>query len=177
MERLHRIWDELGLSRQVITDRQLTVFAEPAELVELQTPRRSFRLLPDTRAAWLAMVAEAARNGVHLLLLSAFRSYDYQAELIRKRLAKGEGMDACLQVLAPPGCSEHHTGSALDLGTPGCPPLSEGFADTDAFAWLRQNAARHGFSLSFPRDNPFGYIYEPWHWRHRPIQRVAKHTT
>jgi hypothetical protein len=28
----------------------------------------------------------------------------------------------------------------------------------------RYTAGRHGFRLSYPRDNPHGVIYEPWHW-------------
>jgi D-alanyl-D-alanine carboxypeptidase len=38
------------------------------------------------------------------------------------------------------------------------------FERTEAFRWLSQNAGRFGFSLSFPRDNRYGYMYEPWHW-------------
>ena len=31
-------------------------------------------------------------------------------------------------------------------------------------AWLVANAVRFGFALSYPRDNPHGIAYEPWHW-------------
>ena len=34
-----------------------------------------------------------------------------------------------------------------------------------AVAWLRANADAFGFALSYPRDNPHGLVYEPWHWR------------
>ena len=40
------------------------------------------------------------------------------------------------------------------------------FEATPAFAWLQRNATRHRFHLSYPRDNPHGITYEPWHWRH-----------
>ena len=76
-------------------------------------------------------------------------------------------MAEILQVNAAPGYSEHHGGEALDIGTPGEPPAEESFETTPAFAWLSQHAARHGFSLSYPRDNPHGIVYEPWHWRFR----------
>jgi D-alanyl-D-alanine carboxypeptidase len=42
--------------------------------------------------------------------------------------------------------------------------LTEEFDSSDAFAWLQQHAAKHGFSMTYPRDNPQGFIYEPWHW-------------
>ena len=43
--------------------------------------------------------------------------------------------------------------------------VEPGFENTAAFHWLEANAARYSFELSFPRDNPQGISYEPWHWR------------
>jgi len=65
---------------------------------------------------------------------------------------------------AAPGYSEHHGGRALDIGTPDEPPAEESFEKTAAFEWLQRNAEGHGFVLSYPRDNPHGIVYEPWHW-------------
>jgi D-alanyl-D-alanine carboxypeptidase len=110
------------------------------------------------------MKQAAAGDGVVVELLSAFRSVERQAEIVRAKLGRGQSIDEILTVLAPPGFSEHHTGRAIDVGTPGCKPLEVAFEQTPAFAWLERNAARFGFRLSFPRGNPFGYQYEPWHW-------------
>lgn len=68
---------------------------------------------------------------------------------------------------APPGYSEHHTGYAIDIGDAQFPQwdTQEAFETTPAFRWLERNAARFGFELSFPRNNPQGVNYEPWHWR------------
>jgi D-alanyl-D-alanine carboxypeptidase len=55
----------------------------------------------------------------------------------------------------------------------GVPDLEEDFEETPAFRWLSANAGRFGFVLSFPRDNPHDYVYEPWHWCYRPAARVA----
>ena len=52
----------------------------------------------------------------------------------------------------------------LDIATRGCPPLTEAFDATEVFAWLTEHAGRSNFVLSYPRDNPFGIVYEPWHW-------------
>jgi len=68
---------------------------------------------------------------------------------------------------APPGYSEHHSGRALDVTTPGATPLQEEFEGTPAFAWLSKNAASFGFALSYPRGNRHGFMYEPWHWCYR----------
>jgi D-alanyl-D-alanine carboxypeptidase len=70
-------------------------------------------------------------------------------------------------VSAPPGFSEHSTGYAVDLGDGSEPAtnLAPSFDQTAAFAWLQAHGARYHFTLSFPRDNPQGVSYEPWHWR------------
>ena len=72
------------------------------------------------------------------------------------------------QVSAPPKYSEHHTGYAIDIGDGQVPAtnLSENFEQTPAFRWLESNAAKYSFELSFPRNNPQGISYEPWHWRY-----------
>ena len=108
---------------------------------------------------------EAAKaDGISLIIISAFRSFDRQYKLVSDKLNQGETVQGVFAVMAPPGCSEHHTGRALDVGTLGCEPLSEEFAESNAFHWLTRNAARFGFKLSFPKDNQWDYDYEPWHW-------------
>ena len=69
-----------------------------------------------------------------------------------------------LEVNTAPGYSEHHTGRAVDIATPGSRPLTEDFESTDAFRWLQAEATGFGFAMTYPRDNPWGIIYEPWHW-------------
>jgi D-alanyl-D-alanine carboxypeptidase len=77
-------------------------------------------------------------------------------------------LDDILAVNTAPGFSEHHSGRALDLSTPGEAAAEESFESTSAFAWLCAHAARFGFVLSYPRDNPHGIVYEPWHWCLKP---------
>ena len=114
------------------------------------------------------MQQAAAEDGIDLMPVSAFRSVDYQRNLIRAKLDKGQRIEDILTVNAPPGYSEHHTGRALDIATSGQEPLIEAFEFTDAFGWLSRHASRFDFSLSYPRDNPFGIVFEPWHWAHHP---------
>jgi D-alanyl-D-alanine carboxypeptidase len=117
-----------------------------------------------TAASWQQMLAAASRDGIRLMIVSGFRSIEYQASLIRKKLNAGQELSEILRVTAAPGFSEHHTGRAIDIATPGSRPLTEEFAQTAAFAWLEKNASKFGFSMTYPRDNPQGFIYEPWHW-------------
>jgi zinc D-Ala-D-Ala carboxypeptidase len=108
----------------------------------------------------------AAEDGIALMLVSAFRSPERQAEIVRAKLASGRSLEQILSSSAPPGYSEHHTGRAVDVATTGCPPLEEEFEHTEAFRWLSRHAPALGFTLSYPRGNAYGYTFEPWHWCH-----------
>jgi D-alanyl-D-alanine carboxypeptidase len=121
-------------------------------------------MLPAAARAWLSMSQQAADSGVELQAVSAYRSIDYQAGIVQKKLDKGLAMQDILAVSAAPGFSEHHTGRAIDITSPGYPVLEEEFEDSAAFEWLHRHAADFGFSMSFPRDNRHGVAYEPWHW-------------
>ena len=125
---------------------------------------RSVHLTPRTAAAWRRMRRAAARDGVSLRPISGFRSVRRQVELIREKLARGRILRSILRSMAAPGCSEHHTGRAIDIGSPAALDLDGAFARTREFRWLKVNATRFGFRLSYPRSNPHRIRYEPWHW-------------
>lgn len=160
---LHR---DLGIPGDYARARELPIYGEALELVDVgpNLVGRMQRLTPEAAGRWQEMVAAAADDGVRMLIVSGFRSHAYQAELIRKKLAGGQALADILEVNAAPGFSQHHTGRAVDIATPGSRPLTEEFEDSDAFGWLSRQAGRFGFSLSYPRDNRWGFIYEPWHW-------------
>ena len=124
-------------------------------------------MTPDAAEAWHKMKNSAASVSVCLQVVSAFRSVDYQLNILRRKLDQGQAIDDILRVSAAPGYSEHHSGRALDLTTPGCAVLEEEFEDSEAFNWLTEHAANFGFHMSFPRNNPHGVIFEPWHWAWR----------
>lgn len=163
---LSSIWLELGIPLELLQSRNLPLFEEANELVDVETAfdGRVWQLTPAAAAAWQAMQAAALHDGIALKIASAYRASARQVELIQNKLNAGFNIDDILQVLAPPGCSEHHTGRAVDIFEPGGPVVTEAFETTPAFAWLSQHAGEFGFTLSFPRDNQYGYVYEPWHW-------------
>jgi D-alanyl-D-alanine carboxypeptidase len=125
-------------------------------------------LRADAAKGFLAMQRAAAEDGIDLRLLSAFRSIELQRQLFFD--VKAERNQTSLdraKVSAPPGFSEHSTGYAIDLGDGERPQtnLSPSFIHTRAYRWLLNNAARYQFTLSFPKSNPQGVAFEPWHWR------------
>jgi D-alanyl-D-alanine carboxypeptidase len=166
---LRELHAELGIPEDYDRDGARPTFAEATELVDVgpNLVGRMQRLTPATAEKWAEMQAAAAADGVTLLLVSGFRSVDYQARLIRKKINAGQSLSEILAVNAAPGHSEHHTGCAVDIATPGSRPLTEEFENSPAFAWLQAQAASYGFSMSYPRDNAAGFVYEPWHWARR----------
>jgi D-alanyl-D-alanine carboxypeptidase len=109
------------------------------------------------------LLADAQDDGIDLLVTSAYRPFGQQASLNQRYTRTfGEGAN---QFSAQQGYSEHQLGTAIDFTTPNVSgELIQEFANTKAFAWLQDNAYKHGFILSYPRGNQF-YIFEPWHWR------------
>lgn len=173
-DRVAGILGDLGVSPDYGCIRGMPLQPEATELVvaRVLSDGRELKLAPDTAIAWEAMRTAAGLDQVTLLLISGFRSVDYQRQILERKIAGGQSLDEILRVNAAPGFSEHHTGRAVDIGTPGSTPLEEAFEQTDAFRWLGCHAARFGFQLSYPRTNTQGIIYEPWHWFHRTPSAV-----
>jgi D-alanyl-D-alanine carboxypeptidase len=163
---LRELHEELGIPADYGSTGGPPAYSEALELVEVgpNLVGRMQRLTPEAARQWQAMVAAADRVGIQLLIVSGYRGVDYQAGLIRKKIEAGQAIGEILRVNAAPGHSEHHTGRAVDIATLGSRPLTEEFEQTDAFRWLSSRAVEFGFSLTYPRDNPWGIAYEPWHW-------------
>ena len=158
----------LGLDADAYAETSgLPLVAEPdwLALAGFDRWRRPLWLREDAARAWTRMQAAALAGGIVLEAVSGYRSHAYQLGIFERKRARGLDVDEILQVNAAPGFSEHHSGLALDIGTPGEPPAEETFEATPAFDWLARHAASHGFHMSYPRDNPHGIVYEPWHWR------------
>ena len=170
LERLHDRLEALGLDDGYGERTGLPLVAEPTVLTfaGFDRYRRALWLVSPAARAWRSMQAAAMSDGVVLEAISGYRSHDYQLGIFERKLARGLSVDDILTVNAAPGYSEHHSGHALDIGTLDEPPAEESFENTAAFAWLRENAGGYGFVMSYPRDNPHGIVYEPWHWRFDP---------
>ena len=171
LHQLHERLDLLGLDENGYAERTgLSVVAEPDWLsfAGVDRYRRALWLRFDAARAWLHLRDAAQRNNVVLEAISGYRSHAYQLGIFDRKLARGLDIDQILAVNAAPGYSEHHGGLALDIGAPGEPPAEESFDTTPAFDWLQAHAGGYGFHMSYPRDNPHGIVYEPWHWRFSP---------
>lgn len=167
---------QLGLDADAYAaDTALALVPEPLRLALAGFDRwqRPLWLRADAARAWQRMQAAAAAEGIALDAISGYRSHDYQLGIFERKRARGLAIEEILAVNAAPGFSEHHSGRALDIGTPGEPPAEEAFEGTQAFAWLQAHAGLHGFAMSYPRGNPHGIVHEPWHWAYDPPHAAA----
>ena len=113
------------------------------------------------------MFNDAKNDGINLIAISGYRSYDYQ-KVVYDRSVATEGQEYTNNYVAIPGTSEHQTGLVMDLLSDEYSSLDEGFENTMAFQWLMKNMSNYGFILRYPRgkEDITGYDYEPWHLRY-----------
>lgn len=140
-------------------------------------------LQSEAAQAFAAMQAAAKLDGVSLILQSGYRSVEYQQglfdqqveKMIKTGLSQEQAEEQAKTVVAVPGYSEHNTGYAADILTESYRIMDSGFADTDAYAWLVEHAAEHGFIERYPKDKSAitGIIFEPWHWRYVGPENAA----
>ena len=113
--------------------------------------------------------------GKRLYVDSGYRSPAYQLYTFLFYLPKHHySIKEGRQWVALPGHSEHGNPDrqAIDFvsgaGENG-DDAAEKFEALPEYTWLRKNAARFGFELSYPRGTK-GTTFEPWHWRYAHSQ-------
>lgn len=114
------------------------------------------------------LVEAAEKEGYTIVMTTAYRSYGFQKILWDQYVAK-EGEEAAAKYSARPGTSEHQTGLAVDITSPGVDyKLLNSFGQTEEGIWIAKNAHRFGFIIRFPKgkEEITGYQYEPWHLRY-----------
>lgn len=138
------------------------------------------RLMPDTIHA-LNEFADGffeATGGDRLLVTSAFRTLEYQQQ-VYVQYVKERGEEMAKLYVADPGCSEHHTGYAVDLSTICASGARVPLIDHERFDWVNANCAAYGFILRYPvgSENTTHVAYEPWHFRYVGREHAALITT
>ena len=115
------------------------------------------------------MFDDAAKQGLKLFGVSAYRSFASQQSLYNEKL-KSRGKSYVDSYVAFPGESEHQTGLAIDIrGTVSAYNANiKDFGETKEGIWVRNNAQNFGFIIRYPKgkESITGYSYEPWHVRY-----------
>jgi zinc D-Ala-D-Ala carboxypeptidase len=170
---------QVGSSPKVIPvlvnkDNKLPDNYQPSDLIYPDIPftfaqkaeKRQMRA--EAGAAIEKLFAGAKQQGVHLLGVSAYRSYASQTALFNYYVNQ-DGYEAARTYSAVPGTSEHETGLAIDVtGGDGTCAAEDCFEGTKEAGWLQDHAAEYGFIIRYPKgkDSITGYQYEPWHLRY-----------
>lgn len=130
------------------------------------TSVNGYFLRTEAAAQITSMMQDAASVGVGFSITSAYRSYTNQITTYNYWVQVNGSAAAADTISARPGYSEHQTGLAADLQTPGC--ALECFGGTASYTWLQANAARYGFINRYPAglSDITGYAPESWHWRY-----------
>lgn len=122
------------------------------------------------RAAW-------EREGLSVILESAYRSYASQAATFEAWAARLGRVGALLRS-ARPGHSEHQLGTALDVSSPGWTGrVGDWAAESAEGAWMAAHAWEYGFVMSYPPGSQARtcFSYEPWHFRWIGREAAAAH--
>jgi hypothetical protein len=106
------------------------------------------KLRPALLRALREAAADAAHDGVELLVNSGWRSPRYEEHLFVEAVAKYGSEREAARWVATPTTSAHVTGDAVDIGP------------SRAAAWLSGHGARYGLCQI--------YGNEPWHYELRP---------
>ena len=106
------------------------------------------KLDPDLLEALREAAAEAANDGVELIVDSGWRSRAYQEQLLRQAISTYGSEAEAARWVATPKTSAHVSGDAVDIGP------------SAAATWLSERGAEYGLCQI--------YGNEPWHFELRP---------
>lgn len=146
----------------------------PQDLVPIPEPYiptqgKTICLTQETLEMFYAMYKDAKEAGVSIVPTSGYRSFSTQEQLYNAwKNERGDNTEYL--AIAPPGHSEHHLGTTLDLTSDEIDfeSASQRFETTESYKWLKENAHLYGFVQSYQpgTEEITGYIPESWHWRY-----------
>ena len=124
------------------------------------------------------MRADAAADGVTLVIRSATRNFDYQKGIWERKWERPQYMgwqavDKARDILtysAMPGASRHHWGTDIDFNSFENDWFESG-EGAEIYAWLTAHAGEYGFHQVYDDKSTgrTGYELERWHWSFLPI--------
>ena len=142
-----------------------------------------FQVEKKTYDAFCCLQEDILKNdGIQTVLLGSYRTIQQQEEIFEKNLMEF-GMEYTCKYVAKPGCSEHHTGLAIDVGI-----LLEGklyharedlLSVDHLFKIIQKKLPKYGFLLRYPKgkESITKIAYEPWHYRYIDSPQIAQEIT
>lgn len=154
----------------VLVNRDHPLPAQPdARELVMTDPRRPDILLHSRAAAILRKLISDLGCNRDIVPVSGYRGREEQERIFADSLRE-HGRAFTETYVARPGCSEHETGLAIDLGenVPDLDFIRPSFPDSGACRAFRLRAADYGFILRYPagKERITGIGHEPWHFRY-----------
>lgn len=160
----------VGTGPLVLVNQSHPLEREPDATSLLPPDDRRPHILLDTRAGTvLNRFLSDLGCAEEIMPVSGYRSRAEQEAIFSDSL-RDNGETFTRAYVALPGCSEHQTGLAIDLGEnrPDLDFIRPQFPDTGVLRTFRRRASDYGFILRYPEDKTSitGIQYEPWHFRY-----------
>ncbi len=152
--------------------------------------REGMYLRKEVLDAFVKMYDAAKEDGVHLVIRSATRNFEYQKGIWERKwtgqtilsdgtnvakdipLAKAKALKI-LEYSSMPGSSRHHWGTDIDFNS-----FENSWFETGEglilFNWLEKHAADYGFCRPYCAKGDLrqsGYNEEKWHWSYMPLSK------
>lgn len=159
-----------------LVNKDHAIQKEPENLGTFQGFLVDERIIPHLNE----MEAAAKKEGIQLLMISSFRSIDYQRQLFQQSIDEGkangltekQAKTEALRYRTEPGTSEHHTGLAFDMIDTDWQhksgELIAEYGQEKGGKWLQEHGCEYGFVVRYPehKQKQTAIEYEPWHMRY-----------
>lgn len=172
----HHPYNELAEDRDLVPadNPTWTVASGPLQ------PGACQQLMARRAAAPLNQLMRHIDGWQSIAVVSGWRPYQEQVNLWDESVAQS-GLEFTQRYVAQPGCSEHHTGLAIDLGFPkgeALDTIRPNFPYNGICQEFRDHAAAYGFVERYPQGKEAitGIDPEPWHFRYvgRPHAAIMR---
>ena len=166
-ERLKSIYNDYSLELSLLDSNKIIEEEENLVLWGHDIYKRKIFISHRSRPYLFSLDSAAKSNDITLLIISGYRSYLKQAQIINNKLESGKPLSQILKENELPGYSQHHTGSAIDICTENDNTLAINFQYSREYKWLIKNAHLYNYYLSYSDTTTSNINFEPWHWYYK----------
>ena len=140
---------------------------------------KTYKLQKEAYYALEKMMKEARRQGVKIKVVSAYRDFNHQNRIWKRKYDKfinqgyssEKAVDKVKEYSAIPGTSRHHWGTDVDLSN-GSYSLENRKSKSEFEKWMDNNAHKFGFYRVYTNNKlRAGYNYESWHYSYRKLSK------
>jgi LAS superfamily LD-carboxypeptidase LdcB len=171
------------------TNQQIFTTDELTGKANIQLYGKNINLRQEAYDAFLDMQNAAKKEGVHIKIVSSYRSYARQKAIWERKynsftqdgLSPQKAIEKIIEYSTIPGTSRHHWGTDIDITdgyvkTTGDLLVPEKFEEGAHFfklkEWMDSYADIYGFHLVYTNHpKRKGFKYEPWHYSYAPLSK------